>query len=163
MRNKNKLETDVTLLDQSILHWQRIIKGVDEPRGEQCVLCDVYAAGDACSGCPVREDTNKDSCSGTPFAEASREFYGTDNEIYHQVRMKHYLIKIREKLKEELKTCEPPQQQHQFKVGDTVWRMCDNVPTKDIIHGVHYSLASTCIRLRTTDAFKTKQELLDSL
>ena len=64
----------LTALKESIKHWERnafgpIGKASDAMR--DCALCGIYFNSN-CEECPVRENTGRRSCHGTPYSKASR-------------------------------------------------------------------------------------------
>lgn len=77
-------------LRESIAHWRRAVESSDEPlRGENCALCQLFyhvtdEDGMHCTGCPVRERTGEDECSGSPwwaaFAARVRFRSGTESD-----------------------------------------------------------------------------------
>lgn len=61
----------LTALNKSILKWRKIVerRGRDEGRAN-CPLCALYHTSQStspCEGCPVRDDTGKQFCAGTPY------------------------------------------------------------------------------------------------
>ncbi len=58
-------------LQGSIAKWTAIAKLEDVDRGaENCPLCKLFYKGrGSCNGCPVKVETGKDVCYGSPYYE----------------------------------------------------------------------------------------------
>lgn len=57
-------------LEGSIAKWKAIEEGHGEDHGlENCPLCKLFHTGEVCDGCPVKEETGKDFCEGTPYED----------------------------------------------------------------------------------------------
>jgi hypothetical protein len=79
-----------TALDKSIKHWERIRDGVDKCIGsDYCALCELFLYWDGfnhpgqCEGCPVREDTGRQYCYGSPYVQFSDFKSALDHEGLH--------------------------------------------------------------------------------
>jgi hypothetical protein len=69
-------EQQLTALDESIAHWQRLASGKREPHESigswQCALCQlVDMLNNGCEGCPiVMINPQNNRCRATPYAAA---------------------------------------------------------------------------------------------
>jgi hypothetical protein len=55
-------------LEGSIRKWAAIVDGTGVDTGtSNCQLCQVFYDSGACTGCPVRDKTGEDDCSGSPY------------------------------------------------------------------------------------------------
>lgn len=67
-------ENALRALKASIRHWERVLLGKDVLIGPStCALCKEFYSAD-CAGCPVKEKTGHQYCSGTPYYKASAAF-----------------------------------------------------------------------------------------
>ena len=57
----------IEALEASILHWRRILIGVDSIAGGECPLCQVYGQNAHCDTCPICKKTKQAVCYGTPY------------------------------------------------------------------------------------------------
>jgi len=74
-------------LKDSIAHWERLLELYDNQDisgikkegwdGDSCALCTLYfnPHDDSCVECPVKKQSGKDLCIGTPWYKASSELY----------------------------------------------------------------------------------------
>lgn len=69
----DKLSKDIHLLNKSILKWERLAYGkASDDAIDDCALCMAYyktkSSGlESCVGCPIRDNTGKQFCKGTPY------------------------------------------------------------------------------------------------
>lgn len=99
-----KLKKDVKLVRECIVHWDRVIQGVDRPNAQSCSLCQEYllnAGMDSCKKCPIYEETGQTVCSGTPYPEAFSEYYNSSS-VSERTRMRDFLWELEEKLQQKL-------------------------------------------------------------
>jgi hypothetical protein len=73
----DKLDTDVDLLHESVLHWNDVASwdgtgSIPSIFADACPLCRVYydSPNNRCDGCPIRESTGRDHCYSTPWTVA---------------------------------------------------------------------------------------------
>lgn len=67
----NEKAVRILALEASIRKWKKNLKKVKRKEiphigSEQCPCCKVYPDDD-CSGCPIKEFTDRDSCYETPY------------------------------------------------------------------------------------------------
>lgn len=78
-------------LEASIEKWKRNTKikhTLEATIGSQdCPLCHMFWRAD-CRGCPVREQTGYDGCSGTPYDGANNAYYHSDLAEFHDAARK---------------------------------------------------------------------------
>lgn len=108
-----------TEIVDTILHWQRILKGEEPATGQSCPLCQKYnnleaSLEESCEGCPIYEVAERKFCTGTPFTMLSyhHQTYHPDKpEISNDCPICENLIKEEIKFLRSL---------HPFKPGDTI-------------------------------------------
>ena len=100
--------TDVELLDWSITKWKyllfvmRVKKETVWDNGyKTCALCRVYLK-DQCMECPIRKDTGKGHCAGTPYMKYARFKDSESDDFYEDVyggadHMLDYLVDLKNK------------------------------------------------------------------
>lgn len=64
-------------LEKSIVHWEENLSAAKSRRygeinieREACALCSIFWV-EACMGCPVRVQSGRPSCKGTPYMEVN--------------------------------------------------------------------------------------------
>ncbi len=100
----NKVETDIKLLDDCIVHWTRMAMGftlnnLDQPIASRCALCVVYLRRTGrCTGCPISIYTGKGHCEDTPYQTAHDWYWDQwgeeDRKRYHNT-CRHMLAFLR--------------------------------------------------------------------
>ena len=71
----------VVALKESIEHWERLRKASqdedEEPTADDCACCIEfeYLTLDECNSCPIRLRTSLNGCWGTPYRDASTDWY----------------------------------------------------------------------------------------
>lgn len=99
-----KLQKDIKLVQECIMHWDRVIQGVDRPNVQSCSLCREYllnAGMDSCKKCPIYEETGQTVCSGTPYQEALAEYYNSSS-VSERTRMRDFLRELESTLQQKL-------------------------------------------------------------
>ncbi len=70
-KNHPKEMTAAQALERSILKWYFVLKHLEEIEDDggmdTCALCDKFYSEAVCRGCPVRKETGKGCCYGSPY------------------------------------------------------------------------------------------------
>jgi len=92
-----KLKKDIDLLDKSIIHWGNIIANNVGIGPDNCPLCIEYRNPGHCLSCPIKIDTNRSWCEGTPYNSVI-----IIKTYENKARMLNYLINLYDKLRTQL-------------------------------------------------------------
>ncbi|HLF66427.1 MAG TPA: hypothetical protein VI522_02300 [Gammaproteobacteria bacterium] len=92
--------TTAQALDESIAHWQRMLKLTIEdirnnkeyPSARNCALCSLYICNFNCNGCPVNHKTGLDGCKGTPYQEATDLYEAIYKGTPHAIKTFHKAV-----------------------------------------------------------------------
>lgn len=94
----SKLDKDIRLLDECIIHWHAVLKGEEEPSGSKCALCREYSELSSCNGCPIQESTGRPACYGTPYYDARMEHRNRSPNTTARNNMINFLTSLQEAL-----------------------------------------------------------------
>jgi len=103
-----KLRKDIKLATLCVEHWVRMRDDRqcgEVPEAHDCAFCQAYLCGITCTGCPIDEFTNGESCRDTPYDLAHGEFaYGDGCEWRHaSTAMTNFLRRIKRNLQAKLR------------------------------------------------------------
>lgn len=73
-----KTETDINLLEESIIQWEAKTNG-NPLEDHECPLCDIYDDWN-CTGCPIKAETGDTLCVGSPYNKWSEANDNKDQE-----------------------------------------------------------------------------------
>ncbi len=103
-KNKSitKLDKDIELCRECIVHWKNVIKNCHAPVAENCSFCNIYHKDKIlptqCRECPIYLDTDSYLCERTNYQNALDEYEYERNETTERTKMLNYLKDLLKKL-----------------------------------------------------------------